>query len=465
MNVSLPSSEIRIPEVSARVLLVDDDPGLLRLLSIRLGAVGYQVTAVESGELALARLSISRPDLLITDLRMDGMDGMALMETVKQRYPTIPVIILTAHGTIPDAVAATNQGVFSFLTKPFDSKHLLDVIAQALELNPGTQVGADAQASLQWRESIVTRSAIMEDLLSQASLVADSDASVLIHGESGTGKELLAQGVHAASRRAERPFLAVNCSAIPEPLLESELFGHSKGSFTGATSSHRGLFQAADGGTLFLDEIGDMPISLQVKLLRVLQERQVRPVGSTDSLSVDVRIVSATHRDLQEAMKEGIFREDLYYRLNVVMLEVPPLRERREDIPLLARHFLQKVAEANAKKVREFSPEAMELLVSASWPGNVRQLYNLVEQTVVLATTPVIPVVLVEKALRDKPGEILSFAEARNRFERDYLAQILQITAGNVAEAARLAKRNRTEFYRLLRRHQLEPGLFKPARS
>jgi two-component system response regulator GlrR len=271
--------------------------------------------------------------------------------------------------------------------------------------------------------------------------------------------------VHAASRRAERSFLAVNCSAIPEPLLESELFGHNKGSFTGATASHRGLFQAADGGSLFLDEIGDMPVSLQVKLLRVLQERQVRPVGSTESVRVDVRIISATHRDLQEAMKEGTFREDLYYRLNVVMLEVPPLRERREDIPLLARHFLQKVAEANAKKVREFSPEAMELLVSASWPGNVRQLYNLVEQTVVLATTPVIPVVLVEKALRDKPGEILSFAEARNRFERDYLAQILQITAGNVAEAARLAKRNRTEFYRLLRRHQLEPGLFKPARS
>lgn len=450
------------PEYRPKIMLVDDDPGLLRLLSMRLAAAGYEVMAVDGGDAALARLSINRPDLLITDLRMDGMDGLELLQAVKQRYSTIPVIILTAHGTIPDAVTATKGGVFSFVTKPFESRQLLDIVGQALQLNPSVQQDRDEPTVGRWREHIITRSAMMEDLLSQARLVANSDTSVLIQGESGTGKELLAQAIHRASRRADRSFLAINCSAIPEPLLESELFGHRKGSFTGATSSYRGLFKAADGGTLFLDEIGDMPVSLQVKLLRVLQERQVRPVGSTDAMDVDVRIISATHHDLRQAMEEGLFREDLYYRLNVVMLEVPPLRERREDIPLLARHFLHTVAEANRKSTREFSPEAMELLVSASWPGNVRQLYNVIEQTVVLTTTPVIPAVPVEKALRDKPGEILSFAEARNRFERDYLAQILQITSGNVAEAARLAKRNRTEFYRLLRRHQLEPGLFKP---
>jgi len=301
----------------------------------------------------------------------------------------------------------------------------------------------------------------MEDLLSQARLVANSDVSVFISGESGTGKELLARAVHQASPRASGPFLAVNCSAIPEPLLESELFGHSKGSFTGATSNHQGLFQAAHGGTLFLDEIGDMPLSLQAKLLRVLQEHQVRPVGSTESIPVDTRIVSATHRNLEQAMTAGEFREDLYYRLNVVSLHIPPLRDRREDIPLLARHFLSQIANRTAKPVKAFAPEAMELLISASWPGNIRQLCNVVEQTVVLATTSIIPPMLVEKALREKPGEVVSFAEARSHFERDYLAQLLQITSGNVADAARMAKRNRTEFYRLLQRHQLEPALFK----
>jgi two-component system response regulator GlrR len=306
---------------------------------------------------------------------------------------------------------------------------------------------------------------VMEDLLRQARLVAESDVSVFIHGESGTGKELLARAIHRASARSQRPFLAINCSAIPETLLESELFGHSKGSFTGATSSHKGLFQAADSGTLFLDEVGDMPVSLQAKLLRVLQERQVRPVGSTETLAVDVRIISATHRNLEEAMAQGRFREDLYYRMNVVSLNLPPLRDRREDIPLLARSFLAQVAARTGKDLKSFSPEAMELMVTASWPGNVRQLFNLVEQAVVLATTEVIPASLVERALREKPGEILSFAEARSRFERDYLAQLLQITEGNVAEAARLARRNRTEFYRLLHRHQLAPSLFKPEKK
>jgi len=448
---------------SVKILLVDDDHDLLRLLSIRLKAAGYSVTALESAEQALARIAVIRPHLVITDLRMGGMDGIALQEAIQASYPSIPVIILTAHGTIPEAVKATQQGAFSFLTKPFDAKILLKLISEALELHGTTIDNSSDLPRSTWRDAIVTRSPLMEDLLSRLQLVADSDVSIFISGESGTGKELLARAVHQASPRANNPFLAVNCGAIPEQLLESELFGHSKGAFTGAISNHQGLFEAAHGGTLFLDEIGDMPFSLQAKLLRVLQEREVRPVGSNKTIPVDIRIVSATHRDLEQAMAMRSFREDLYYRLNVVALEIPPLQDRREDIPLLARHFLSKIGERSGKTAKTFAPEAMELLVSASWPGNIRQLCNLVEQTAVLSTTPVIPAALVEKALRDKLGEIVSFAEARSQFERDYLAQLLKITGGNVAEAARMAKRNRTEFYRLLQRHQLEPALFKSA--
>ena len=442
------------------VLLVDDDPGLLRLLSIRLKSAGYSVTTADSGERALAVLAARRPDVIITDLRMDGMDGLALFDAVHRKHPTLPVIILTAHGSIPEAVEATRNGVFSFLTKPFQSQKLLEQVNAAMQIS-GTGNGAAADAGNAWAEGIVTRSAGMKDVLSKARMVAESDASVFISGDSGTGKELLARAVHRASRRSEHPFIAVNCSAIPEPLLESELFGHRRGSFTGATQDHTGLFQEASGGTLFLDEIGDMPLALQVKLLRVLQEQQVRPVGATRTISVDVRIISATHRDLEQAMTEGEFREDLYYRLNVVSLELPALAERREDIPLLANHFLSQLREKYGKHVRGFAPEAMERLVSAPWPGNVRQLYNVVEQTLTLATTPVINDTLVQNALRDEPGTIMPFADARKRFEKDYLAKLLQTTGGNVSQAARLAKRNRTEFYKLLHRHHIDPSLFK----
>ncbi|HKL77529.1 MAG TPA: sigma 54-interacting transcriptional regulator, partial [Gammaproteobacteria bacterium] len=348
-----------------RILLVDDDPGLLRLLSIRLKSAGYEIAAVESGNEALANLAAVRPDLVITDLRMDGMDGMALFDNIRERHPTLPVIILTAHGSIPDAVAATKRGVYSFLTKPFESSALMEQVEGALTISGGSEEGQEDGREAEWRAEIITRSPLMEDVLGRARMVADSDASVFIQGDSGTGKELLARAVHRASRRAEAPFVAINCGAIPENLLESELFGHKKGAFTGATADQKGLFQAADGGTLFLDEIGDMPLSLQVKLLRVLQERQVRPVGATQGIPVDVRIITATHRDLAEEMAEGRFREDLYYRLNVVALALPPLAERSEDIPLLAAHFLSHLAERYQKEVRGFAPEAMERLVSA----------------------------------------------------------------------------------------------------
>ncbi len=447
-----------------KVLLIDDDPGLLRLISIRLNTAGYDVIPMDSGERALAQFPIHRPQVVVTDLRMNGMDGMAVFDAIHQRYPMVPVIILTAHGTIPDAVNATKRGVFGFLTKPFESKALLDQINKAISIN-GNGQSAESQGGSDgaWRQEIISRNPAIEDVLHQARLVAESEISVFIHGESGTGKDLLARAIHKASPRHAQSFVAINCSAIPEPLLESELFGHSKGSFTGATRNHKGLFQAADKGTLFLDEIGDMPLSLQAKLLRVLQDREVRPVGSTESVKVDVRVISATHRNLERAMTEGQFREDLYYRLNVVALEIPTLAQRREDIPLLAGHFLSLLAVKNRREIEGFSPEAMELLVGAPWPGNVRQLLNVVEQVVALSTTPIVPASLVNKALRNESGDILAFADARNRFERDYLVQLLQITQGSVTQAARLAKRNRTEFYKLLRRHHLEPGLFKEA--
>ena len=300
----------------------------------------------------------------------------------------------------------------------------------------------------------------MEDLLSRARLLAAGDASVLLRGESGSGKEMLAKAIHLASPRRDAPFVAVNCGAIPENLLESELFGYVKGAFTGASRDHLGLVREADGGTLFLDEIGDMPLPLQVKLLRVLEEREVRPVGATRGYSVDVRVLSATHRNLEAEMAEGRFRSDLFYRLNVVTLVIPALAERRDDIPLLANHFLQRLSSRYRKEVNGFAPEAMELLVRASWPGNARQLLNVVEQAVALSTAPVIPLALVQSAIREVE-EVVPFEEARRRFESEYLVRLLKMTGGNVAQAAKLAQRNRTDFYKLLQRHSLEPALFK----
>ena len=444
---------------NGEILLVDDDPDLLKLIALRLTSAGYRVRTADSGETALAALAVARPAAVITDMRMPGIDGMQLFAAIHRQHPALPVIILTAHGTIPDAVEATQKGVFGFLTKPFDSQELLQKVGAAVALSGGESAGEDPAA--QWRAGIITRSARMEDVLRQARLVADSDAAVLIYGESGTGKELLARGIHRASRRRERPFVAVNCGAIPEPLLESELFGHARGAFSGAVQAHKGLFQAADGGTIFLDEIGDMALALQVKLLRVLQEGEVRPVGATQSIPVDVRVVSATHRDLDAAKVSGQFREDLYYRLNVVSLRLPSLAERREDIPLLAAHFLRMLGERYRRPVPSLAPDAMSLLIAAPWPGNVRQLLNLLEQCVALATTSVIPASLVQSALQEDASALVPFEEARKAFERDYLVRLLKITGGNVTQAAVLAKRNRTEFYKLLQRHHLEPAMFK----
>jgi two-component system response regulator GlrR len=446
----------------ARILVVDDDVKLLRLLAIRLRRAGWLIETAESGRQALAAIPRFRPQVVVTDVRMGGMDGMALFEALHSQHPTLPVIILTAHGTIPDAVEAAQRGVFAYLTKPFDSEQLIESIGKALRAagSPDDGISSDSE----WRAEIVTRSPVMEALLSSSRKVAMTDSSVLIQGDSGTGKELLARAIHRASRRRSKPFVAVNCSAIPEALFESEFFGHRKGSFTGAIDSRVGLIQSAHEGSLLLDEIGDMPLTFQAKLLRALQEREVRPVGAMDTIPVDVRLIAASHQDLELAVRERRFREDLYYRINVVTLEIPSLAARREDIPRLATHFLAairaKLADT-AIDVSGFSADAMELLVSAPWPGNIRQLRNVVEQCVVLATSPLIPASLVQKALRSKPREFLPFARARDNFEFDYLVNLLQMTVGNVAQAARLADRNRSEFYKLLRKHNLDPQAFR----
>jgi two-component system, NtrC family, response regulator GlrR len=442
-----------------RLLVVDDDADMLRLLSMRLHAAGYRVSAVASAEAALAQLDIERPQLVLSDVRLPGRDGLALFDEVRARHPSVPVILLTAHGTIPDAVEATARGVFGYLTKPYEARELLDKIAQALALSAPME--PTGQEDAQWRAELISRSARMAELLADARLIAKSDASVLLRGDSGTGKEVLARAIHRASPRADRPFVAVNCGAIPEALLESELFGHVKGAFTDAVANRKGLFQAADGGTLLLDEIGDMPPALQVKLLRVLQEKAVRQVGATDSVPVNVRIISATHRDLEAAMAASQFREDLYYRLNVVTLNLPTLAERREDIALLANHFLRKLAAKYDRRLSGFAPEALKALTTAAWPGNVRQLYNVVEQVCALSTSPLVPLALVQRALRVPSVEVQTYVEAKQRFEREYLVGLMKMTDGNVADAARLASRNRTEFYRLLQKHGLTPGHFQ----
>ena len=440
-----------------RLLLVDDDVSLLKLLAIRLEAEGFEVLTVESAELALQTLRNNPVELVITDLRMEGASGLELFEQVRHFYPGLPVIIMSAQGTIPEAVSATQMGVFEFLTKPVEKTVLLATIKAALQRSGSTQ----AEIFEDWREHIVSRSPSIERILNQVRQIASSDVSVLITGATGSGKELLARAVHQADALHTGPMVAVNCGALPEQLLESELFGHVKGAFTGAISEHIGLFRAASGGTLFLDEIGDIPLPLQVKLLRALQERRIRAIGSTSSEPIDVRIISATNRDLERDMRDGNFREDLFYRLNVVNFHLPSLAERLEDIPLLANHFLRNTRAYKMGHVTSFAPSAIEVMISAPWPGNVRQLENVVQRTAVLSTSPVIPEALVREALTVQDQYLPSLSQARQQFEHDYLVKVLRLTSGSVSEAALLAQRNRTDFYKLLKRHSINADTFK----
>ncbi len=439
-----------------RILLVDDDPGLLRLLSIRLRAEGYTVEAVQSASAALAAVATFRPRLVITDLRMDHMDGIELLEELQRQWPGLRVILITAHGTIPDAVKATQSGAFGFLTKPIEKDELLLQVDRALEMS-----GINHEEEESWSSGIVARSAVMTELLRQAKVAAETNANILITGPTGTGKEILAQAIHKASQRRENRFEVMNCSVMAENLMESALFGHAQGAFSGADSDQKGLFELASGGTLVLDEIADMPVRLQVKLRRVIEERQIRAVGSTKPMNVDCRLISITHKDLMNMVSEAKFREDIYYRLSETVLHVPPLSQRREDVPLLIGHMLGNIASQNGTEQKVYAPEAMELLVGCDWPGNVRQLFNIVRQTAERSSTAVISAQVVETTLGTKVQKLPTFSEARDEFTRNYLTQLLQISGGNVSQAARLAKRNRTDFYKLLARHRVEPENFK----
>lgn len=434
-----------------QILLVDDDAKLLRVLTLRLEAEGYGVIAAASGEEALQRLDNIRPQMVLADLRMPDLDGIELLIRIQGRHPSLPVAILSAHGDIPDAVRATHAGAVDFLIKPVDRERLIACIERHVE----------AAEPSSWARGIVTRSALMHAVLEDAQRVARTDSAVLITGASGTGKEVLARALHDASPRRQQPFVAINCTAVPAELLESELFGHRKGSFTGAHADHPGLFRAAHGGTVFLDEIGDMPAGLQVKLLRVLQEREVRPVGDTRTIPVNVRVLSATHCDLESRIANGRFREDLFYRLNVVRLHLPSLEQRREDIALLVGHRLEQLR-ADGRPRYRYAPDAMDAMAAASWPGNVRQLFNVVEQTVALTPGRTIGAALVRKCLGEINEGLPAFDEARDEFARTYLRQLLELSGGNITRAARLARRNRTDFYKLLNRYRLEPAQFKP---
>lgn len=442
-----------------RVLLVDDDPDQLALCQRWLELEGYSVDTAPGGSEALAHLERTRPDLVISDLIMGDMTGLRLLSEIHRQDPVLPTMIMSGKAGLPDALEAAHLGVSGFLEKPFTKEALLSSVAKNIDsLASSTPASGDIDTVA---GRLVYRSAAMQELIGRLQRVAATDSTVMINGETGTGKELLARALHDLSLRRERPFVSINCSALPEQLLESELFGHEKGAFTGATSRHIGLFQAANGGTLFLDEIGDMPLALQAKVLRVLQDFAVRPVGGLHAAKIDVRVVSATHHQLLELIEQKLFREDLYYRLNVVPLLVPPLRERAEDIAPLLEHFLAELAQRNGGKGQRFAPEARNALLQAPFPGNVRQLRNVVERCVVLSNSPVIPRTLVSEALQDQTLDMPTLDEARQAFERRYLASLLRATNGNITAAAKTAGRNRTEFYHLLARHSLEPEDFR----
>lgn len=449
------------------ILVVDDDPGLLLLMQVRLEAAGYKVLLVDDGKLALQEIQTTPCDLAILDLRMDGMDGLTLLQELLQVSPALPVLILTAHGTIASAVEATKKGAYDYLPKPFEPQDLLHCIDKALEMQRLKAEVDRPHTMVQERyhfDNIVAVSAKMQQVLSKIGQIASTDSSVAIYGESGTGKELIAKAIHMASRRLGGTFVAINCGAIPEGLLENELFGHAKGAYTGADRARAGLFQQANGGTLFLDEVAELPQSLQVKLLRVLQEREIAPLGAMQPIKVDFRLIVATNQDLWKAVRERKFREDLYYRIHVIPVILPPLRERPEDIPPLVQHFLQRLNLERSRPLQGIAPEAMQRLMLHNWPGNVRELANVIECAVALATEEVITSALLflhNTSVLPTRREVVPLSEAHGEFERAYLVHLLTTTRGNVSQAAALAGRYRADFYKLLRKHELSPGDFK----
>ncbi|EEX2836646.1 sigma-54-dependent response regulator transcription factor ZraR [Escherichia albertii] len=419
------------------ILVVDDDISHCTILQALLRGWGYNVELANSGRQALAQVREQVFDLVLCDVRMAEMDGIATLKEIKALNPAIPVLIMTAYSSVETAVEALKTGALDYLIKPLDFDNLQATLEKALAHTHCVDAEMPAVSASQF--GMVGKSAAMQHLLSEIALVAPSEATVLIHGDSGTGKELVARAIHASSARREKPLVALNCAALNESLLESELFGHEKGAFTGADKRREGRFVEADGGTLFLDEIGDISPMMQVRLLRAIQEREVQRVGSNQTIPVDVRLIAATHRDLAEEVNAGRFRQDLYYRLNVVAIEVPSLRQRREDIPLLADHFLQRFAERNRKAVKGFTPQAMDLLIHYDWPGNIRELENAVERAVVLLTGEYISERELPLAIASTPIPLAQSQDIQPlvEVEKEVILAALEKTGGNKTEAAR----------------------------
>ncbi|MCZ8959802.1 sigma-54-dependent response regulator transcription factor ZraR [Escherichia albertii] len=419
------------------ILVVDDDISHCTILQALLRGWGYNVALANSGRQALAQVREQVFDLVLCDVRMAEMDGIATLKEIKALNPAIPVLIMTAYSSVETAVEALKTGALDYLIKPLDFDNLQATLEKALAHTHCVDAEMPAVSASQF--GMVGKSAAMQHLLSEIALVAPSEATVLIHGDSGTGKELVARAIHASSARREKPLVALNCAALNESLLESELFGHEKGAFTGADKRREGRFVEADGGTLFLDEIGDISPMMQVRLLRAIQEREVQRVGSNQTIPVDVRLIAATHRDLAEEVNAGRFRQDLYYRLNVVAIEVPSLRQRREDIPLLADHFLQRFAERNRKAVKGFTPQAMDLLIHYDWPGNIRELENAVERAVVLLTGEYISERELPLAIAGTPIPLAQSQDIQPlvEVEKEVILAALEKTGGNKTEAAR----------------------------
>ncbi|MBI4763492.1 MAG: sigma-54-dependent Fis family transcriptional regulator [Deltaproteobacteria bacterium] len=449
------------------ILVVDDDLNLLELVKMRLETADYEVTAVSIEEEALEALKEQVFDLAIVDLQLAHQDGISLMEAFHQILPDMPVVILTAHGSIESAVEAMKKGAYSYLTKPFDAQELLLQIRIALENRRLTSEVKRLETLLEERydfSNIVARSEKMRSLLEKVSQIAKTDSTVYIQGESGTGKELIARAIHMASERKNKAFVAINCASLPEGLLESRLFGHEKGAFTGAVKSTRGLFTQAHGGTMFLDEIGDMPLSIQAMLLRALQERNFYPVGSEKLVEVDVRMIVATNKDLEAMVKQGLFREDLYYRIHVIPIFLPPLRERKDDIPLLAEHFREKFSRQMNKEVKGLSASALQKMMLYDWPGNVRELENTMEYAVAITHQDIISEDLIlqqTKSTAPCSTTLPPLKEARNAYEKSYLIHLLEICKGNISNAAKLAGKYRSDFYDLLKKHDLKAEDFK----
>jgi DNA-binding NtrC family response regulator len=447
--------------MSERILVADDEPNMLDLFKKVLGKEGYQVVAASSGEEAVQKLDTERFDLLISDLKMPGLSGFDLLKKAKSVNPTMPCILLTAYGTIDSAVAAMKEGAYDYLTKPVNNDEITLTVKKALDLHRLTReveqlrekVGVESALG-----NIIGRSKPMRDLFRLIERVAGSNTTILIYGESGTGKELVARAIHQQSPRRTRPFVAIDCGALPETLLESELFGHVRGSFTGAVSNKKGLFEEADGGTLLLDEIGDTTPAFQSKLLRVLQENEIRPVGGNKTLKVDVRVIAATNKDLKKSVERKSFREDLYYRLAVVPIIIPPLRQRREDIPLLADHFIRKYCERNGFEPKLILPKTLKLLIESPWPGNVRELENVIERAVLMSPGPEISAdALFMEPMVDQPEDALPEAirMATETVEKEKIAEATRQAKGNRSLAAKLLGISRATLYNKLKRYNL----------